>query len=426
MRRITIAVTILAVCVGLAEAGTRADLSGDALVNFQATMDLPLMTVGNAGNAADATGHGHVSYDYNIAKFEVTAGQYTEFLNAVAATDTYELYNPVMADPTEWLLGCNIQRSGSPGSYTYAVYDDPGIPGQEWEDRPVNYVDWGAAARFANWVHNGMPTGAQDLTTTEDGSYFLNGAMREDLMAVTRKADATYVIPTEDEWYKASYHKDDGVTGNYFDYPTSSDVAPSNDLIDPDPGNNATSLISSDYTIGNPYYRTEAGEHENSESPYDTFDMAGNVWEWNEAMFYTTSRGLRGGAFDNDTGDMLTTRQWHNYPWTEDRRIGFRIAAVPNPPPWVCWPWAGWRCFDARSRGRRPYWTHQAGGCLRAAARFIRDGYHCSPQSVGRACPVRAWPQGRPLAGPARAVRRPVVQANGPRCISPGQRPGYR
>ena len=35
-----------------------------------------------------------------------------------------------------------------------------------------------------------------------------------------------WVIPTEDEWYKAAYHKNDGDTGNYFDYPTSSDTVP--------------------------------------------------------------------------------------------------------------------------------------------------------------------------------------------------------
>jgi len=34
-------------------------------------------------------------------------------------------------------------------------------------------------------------------------------------MAVTRESDATYFIPTENEWYKAAYHKNDGVTGNY-------------------------------------------------------------------------------------------------------------------------------------------------------------------------------------------------------------------
>jgi formylglycine-generating enzyme len=47
-------------------------------------------------------------------------------------------------------------------------------------------------------------------------------------MAITRNADAKFWIPTENEWYKAAYHKNDGVTGNYWDYPTRSDSVPSN------------------------------------------------------------------------------------------------------------------------------------------------------------------------------------------------------
>jgi hypothetical protein len=130
------------------------------------------VSVGNPGNAGDTRIQGNfgaVDHVYAIGKYEVTAGQYTVFLNAVAATDTYGLYHTWMdydADPSR--NGCNIKRQGTSGSYTYSVASD-------WADRPVNYVSWGDAARFANWLHNGQPTGAQDLTTTEDGSYFLNG-----------------------------------------------------------------------------------------------------------------------------------------------------------------------------------------------------------------------------------------------------------
>ena len=160
-----------------------------------AWVDIETVTIGNRGNAPDtrydASGYGGVDYLFNIGKFEVTASQYTEFLNAVAATDTYDLYDTRMWSDT---YGCKIERTGSSGSYGYAAAAD-------WADRPVNYVSWGDAVRLANWLHNGQPTGTQDLTTTEDGSYFVNGAMTEPaLQAVDRKPGATWVIPSEDEW----------------------------------------------------------------------------------------------------------------------------------------------------------------------------------------------------------------------------------
>ncbi len=284
------------------------------------------VTVGNPGNADDANGDGYggVDYIYNIARFELTAGQYTEFLSAVAGEDTYALYNTSMWSSD---YGCGIKRTGTSPNYSYSVAAD-------WTDRPVNYVSWGDAARFANWMHNCQPSGAQALNTTEDGSYFVDGATsRSALTAITRQADATWVIPSEDEWYKAAYHKNDGATGNHFEYPTSSDDAPSNEI--DGAGNNATFYIGDgDYTIGGPYYRTGVGAHVNSGSPYGTFDQGGNVWEWNEAVLYGPSRGLRGGSYGSD--DLDTLHAAHRviccvYPGSEDSRIGFRVAKIPRP-----------------------------------------------------------------------------------------------
>jgi formylglycine-generating enzyme required for sulfatase activity len=303
--------------------------------------------VGNPGNVGELSGGGEqaricgaVAYTYNIAKYEVTAGQYCEFLNAVAATDTYGLYDSSMWSNSYY--GCKIQRTGASGSYKYSVAAD-------WANRPVNYISWGDAARFANWLHNGQPTGVQDLTTTEDGSYFLNGATTNAaLMAVGRKwADATWVIPTEDEWYKAAYHKNDGVTGNYWNYPTSSDSPPgyvkdSGNLSGTgtpfveggtDPGNYATyNGDGGTEGIGSPYYRTVVGEWENSASPYGTFDQGGNVREWNEAVVYGVYRGVRGGSF-RYYGYLLhaSHRDYVYDPPYEGSGFGFRVALVPEP-----------------------------------------------------------------------------------------------
>ncbi|GAG43229.1 unnamed protein product, partial [marine sediment metagenome] len=61
----------------------------------------------------------------------------------------------------------------------------------------------------------------QNGNTTENGAYNLSGThqyynpdgsinnmveLRAALMAVSRESDATWVIPSEDEWYKAAYH----------------------------------------------------------------------------------------------------------------------------------------------------------------------------------------------------------------------------
>jgi formylglycine-generating enzyme required for sulfatase activity len=315
---------------------------------------------GNIGEISGAAGGqgagpqafcGAVDYRYRISKFEVTAGQYAAFLNAVAKTDAYGLYNSSMDTAVEASAGgCNIKRDGSPGNYSYSVAED-------WANRPVNWVSWGDAARFCNWLTKGKPEGEQNASTTEDGSYLLNGATTaEALQAVVRKSPqdgGQYYIPTEDEWYKAAYHANDEATGNYFDYPTGSNSAPSNVLVDPDGGNSAN-FLGSEYTIDAPYYRSEAGEFENSRSPYGTFDQGGNVREWNEAVILTDNRGMRAGSFDSNADSLRADhRDIYGLPTAEDRLTGFRIVEVPEPASMAIMVVGGIAVLMRRRRGLR-------------------------------------------------------------------------
>ncbi len=302
-------------------------------LSAQADITIETVPVGNAGNAGELSGAGaggygpdricgSVSYSYNIGKYEVTAGQYTAFLNAVAATDTYALYN---ADMSRTDYGSGITRGGSSGSYTYSVATD-------FVNRPVNYVSWGDSARFANWLHNGQPTGAQGLATTEDGAYYLNGATTSAaLNAVTRKAGWTWAITSEDEWYKAAYYKGGSTNAGYWEFPTSSDTAPGRDMADAS-GNNANYWTGNGaYPIDSGKYTTIAGEFQNSDSPYGTFDQGGNVWEWNEALLYDAYRGLRGGSFIGNGNSLQSSFRGNVNPLLEDIGIGFRVSAVPEP-----------------------------------------------------------------------------------------------
>ena len=68
--------------------GTRNATTG----TWTGSASLEFVPVGNPGNAADpATGsqYASVPYTYQMGKYDVTVGQYTAFLNAVAKTDTY-------------------------------------------------------------------------------------------------------------------------------------------------------------------------------------------------------------------------------------------------------------------------------------------------------------------------------------------------
>ena len=300
----------------------------------QATV-IATVPVGDPGNAGELSGVGaggfgpdricgSVGYTYNIGKYEVTAGQYTDFLNKVAADDIYGLYNPEMWTNT---YGCRIQRSGSPGSYTYSVAAD-------WANRPVTSVSYWDAVRFANWLHNGQPTGLQDASTTEDGAYAISGYNGDDGRTIQRKAGWQWAVTSEDEWYKAAYYKG-GTSNAYWDFPMQSSVptVPSNDITSPDGGNNAN-FYQSGYTLSTPYMRTNAGEFENSESHYGTFDQGGNVWEWTEAIVSEGSsyayRGKRGGCYNID--DYKLQASYRTWQTSEGNHVGFRVvAAIPEP-----------------------------------------------------------------------------------------------
>jgi formylglycine-generating enzyme required for sulfatase activity len=314
---------------GLIFAGMGNSVSADVFNMPLGQTSLSFVTVGNPGNPGESAEPlatqiygaggtiGGVGYSYNIAKFETTAALYVEFLNAVASEDTYGLYKPDMAS----IIG--IHRVGLPGSYSYTVPPD-------WANRPVLRTSWGDAARFCNWLSNGQPMGLQDPSTTEDGSYALYGANDEaTLLAVSRTPNARYVIPNVNEWYKAAYHKNDGITGNYWDYSTVTDTMPSNLLSEPDSGNTAN-FFDGDMTIGIPYYRTEVGEFENSGSAYGTFDQGGNVWELIEDRL--PSSALVQGGYYAHPSQYLLAGEYGTVPSDQGGYgIGFRIADVPEP-----------------------------------------------------------------------------------------------
>ena len=294
-------------------------------------LNIETVPVGNVGNIADSsTGYGAVADDYNIGKHEVTNAQYCEFLNAVATVgDPHGLYNTQMG--SGWNNIGGISRTGAGTGGAPWVYS----PRANRGNHPVNYVSFWDACRFANWMHNDQTTGAQDLTTTEDGAYYLNGVTNPVNANISRESDWKWAVCSEDEWYKAAYY--DGGSSVYYDYPTGSNTTP---MAGAPPGTDMTNGSANYYDGGfldTTYYTTGVGAYTGkpSDSAYGTYDQGGNVWEWNEAIIDVSYRGLRGGSFEfagyDDGYDLSVNVRSYNDPITESYNIGFRVAEVPEP-----------------------------------------------------------------------------------------------
>lgn len=287
-----------------------------------AAIVMDFVTVGDPGNLEhevehyDGTsGYGAVDYVFQIGEFEVTNAQYIEFLNAVAVTDTNELYDKGMGNLT---FG-GISRSGSNGSYSYSLRPF-------MADKPVNNISWYNAARFANWMQNGQPTGLQGPSTTEDGAYTFTGLEE----AGPRNPGALFYVPNEHEWQKAAFYEPGAVTDDgdeYWQYATGSDTMPIDVLSDPngnaiDPGPNKIVHGGeggwNGSTVGNVLTVGSAG----NQSYYGAKDMVGNVFEWLEAdpnkpdPFLHGPYIVRGASFFNQ--GHLSNEERNNGPKLPD------------------------------------------------------------------------------------------------------------
>ncbi len=293
------------------------------------------------GNPADTTGLGSVSQSFRLGSFELTNEQYVLMLNAVAAADPNGLYNTLMTSSDRG----GILRSGTSGSFVYSIKTD-------FEDKPANATSWYDAARFCNWLHNGMPSGAQGPTTTEDGAYDLSlpGA------AIERRAGALWFLPSHDEWYKAAYYDpvdpgaDAGGTPDYWLYPTGSDVQPATatatatgDVSNPGP-NIANHSLGADWNGENGNV-TSVGSA-TATSPFGVFDLGGNINEVTETLGTPIppnppsqpealpTRSIRGGDFASS--GLLMASPLGFVPdlnmAAEGANIGLRVASLE---PWT-------------------------------------------------------------------------------------------
>jgi len=287
--RVRVGTVIMA--AALVAGGAQADNFGSDGNAF--TLDF--VNIGGAGNAADGSGYGAVDYNYRIGQKEITLDQ---FAKAHAASGN--------------TIGSGNEGYWNDGARTV------GTAG------PASYVSWNEAARFANWLSSG------DANT---GVYSFSGGLVSGIDRSYRNgSDLAYVLPSEDEWYKAAYYKPVD-NGSYSLYANGSD-----DVVDLTHGTSSGwnyYTESGQFVNGSPNYMWETGDGGMEQN--GTFDMMGNVWEWNESAFdgstnnMVANRVLRGGTTASSAGNLRSSYRGSGSPTAEFSSIGFRVAAIPEP-----------------------------------------------------------------------------------------------
>jgi formylglycine-generating enzyme required for sulfatase activity len=168
-------------------------------------------------------------------------------------------------------------------SYTHSSY----YGYSEFDNYPVVYVDWNQAVAYCKW----------------------------------RKSS----LPTEAQWEKAARGTDKRT------YPWGNDT-PNKDLLNYN--SNVGDMI-------------ETGSYKNGKSPYEIYDLAGNVWEWMldgySETYYETSpsenplgpnsifRVVRGGSWSSNTDNTRSAYRYNLVDVYSYGDVGFRCARDAKP-----------------------------------------------------------------------------------------------
>jgi len=239
----------------------------------------PYLANGN-GNYHAPIGGG--SWDFAMARTELTHGQWVEFLNAFD--------NVAVPAGQPWSQGLN-ELFEQTGSAVGAYFTEAGPLGRpRWQVTPVgaliptSNLGWYGGALYSNWLHNGREASISALNT---GAYDLRGWNNSDPStwpSVTRSPDARFFIPTYDEWAVASFFDErrfgEGQPG-WWPYLNGRDRLPIPGA--PGLGETASGWDGTGSELGALYL--PIASYPNSQSPFGLFDTSGTYFEFVENNF---------------------------------------------------------------------------------------------------------------------------------------------
>jgi hypothetical protein len=264
------------------------------------TFSIDFISIGSAGNPdASSVFFGGVKYDYRIGITELPQDAVTKATNLGLA---------------------NVTAGAWAGS-----------------NQPAGNLTWYEAAAFVNWLNtstghqaaynlNGTATA---LTLWDSSVAWDNDPGAGVELNLYRHQNAVYFLPSDDEWFKAAYHKNDGVTGNYWNYATASDTVPT--------------AVAGGTLPGTVVYNgvgTGPADVDNSGglSAWGTRGQTGNAWEWQESASDGVNdspsefRKLRSGSWSNPNPAVLASTYYFANDPTASGGNGMRVASVEIVP----------------------------------------------------------------------------------------------
>jgi formylglycine-generating enzyme len=292
-------------CMLLALALSKSAYS-DTFGNGANAFNIDFVTIGNPGNVADTTGDpnpaGSVPYTFRMGQFEISEQ---------------------MIDKANEVGGLGITKFNRSAN------------------KAATGVSWNEAARFVNWLNTSTGSAPAYKFATQPGQVGYDPGSSIQLWTPTdagyspqnlyRNSLARYFLPSINEWYKSAYY--DPTSGQYYNYPTGSNIRPDGIDFVNDPVFDAVF-----YEGGNlqgPNDITNVGLF----SPYGTAGQGGNVEEWEETEndlvndSPSSLRDLRGGEWGLGDWSLTKSERGRTAASNSASSWGFRVASAVVPEP---------------------------------------------------------------------------------------------
>jgi formylglycine-generating enzyme len=272
------------------------------LILLMASVQAQWVVIDSPGNLAqddgnrdhtrpEGDGRGAVDYTYRIAKHAVTISEWSVFYN-----DT----------------NSNKLAAGTPTAPAFSSEFN------HWNDgtrnvgpnAPAVRMNFHHAAQYANWLTTGD---AQQGAYTISSEGLVTSVMSREAIIAT--GNLYYLLPTNDEWFKAAYY--DAVNEKYFLFAHGSDTAPAKSTDGSTDWNydNALNPIS-------PWSVFSGSEELNG-----TLNMMGNVREWSEDL----GGIVWGGTYNSNANSLRSSNPASVGLTVTNTDWGVRLVAIPEP-----------------------------------------------------------------------------------------------